>query len=747
MFNKPQFKPHFHVEVVEPSTVYLLSEKEHYALEGRLYTQLAPLLNGQHTVEDILDQVKEQASVLGVYLALTRLTSQDYLVEVNTTLSPEIAAFWSSQGVDSHLAAQKLQNTKVAIKAFGAVEAEPFASALKSLEIQVVDLDNDPVGAPIDLTVVLVDDYLQSGLEAFNQEALQRQTPWMIVKPIGTVIWMGPVFSPGETGCWQCLAQRLQGNREVETTVQRQKGMTAPVNTIRALLPTNIQTGINLAATEVAKWVVQGKHEQLDGKVITLDLACLSLQEHILTQRPQCLVCGDPTQHNKPSPIVLTSQKKQFTADGGHRGMSPDQTIQKYEHHISPITGIISALPKYESKSELIHVYGAVHQFGGRLDNLASLRRSLRHKSAGKGKTDLQSKASGLCEALERYSGVFTGDEARIKATYVQLAPNAIHPNACMQFSLTQYQHRQEWNPQHSRFAWVPDPFDQEQEVEWTAVWSLTEEKFKYLPTTFCYFNYPLREGHRFCVDDSNGNAAGNTLEEAILQGFMELVERDCVALWWYNRVQRPTVDLDSFDEPYLRDLQSAYQAQHRDYFVIDITSDLNIPSFAAIAWRTDQEQEQILLGFGTHFDPKIAMLRAVTEMNQTLWLNPETQLDDPDWKNWLESATRENQSYLMPDEHLPPKVCADYPQRWSDDLRQDVLTCVEITAQHGMEMLVLDQTRPDVGLSAVKVIIPGMRHFWARFAPGRLYDVPVRLGWLPAPLSEEQLNPIPMFF
>ena len=48
--------------------------------------------------------------------------------------------------------------------------------------------------------------------------------------------------------------------------------------------------------------------------------------------------------------------------------------------------------------------------------------------------------------------------------------------------------------------------------------------------------------------------------------------------------------------------------------------------------------------------------------------------------------------------------------------------------------------------MPVVKVIVPGMRHFWSRFAPGRLYDVPVKLGWLPAPLTEEQLNPIMIF-
>jgi oxazoline/thiazoline synthase len=62
-------------------------------------------------------------------------------------------------------------------------------------------------------------------------------------------------------------------------------------------------------------------------------------------------------------------------------------------------------------------------------------------------------------------------------------------------------------------------------------------------------------------------------------------------------------------------------------------------------------------------------------------------------------------------------------------------------------EILVLDQTRPDVKMPVVKVIAPGLRHFWARFAPGRLYDVPVQMGWQGRSLAEEELNPIPIFF
>jgi ribosomal protein S12 methylthiotransferase accessory factor len=289
--------------------------------------------------------------------------------------------------------------------------------------------------------------------------------------------------------------------------------------------------------------------------------------------------------------------------------------------------------------------------------------------------------------------------------------------------------------------------------VEWTPVWSLTRGEVRYLPTAFCYYGYPQEPCS--CFACSNGNAAGNTPEEAILQGFFELVERDAVALWWYNRVRRPAVDLDRIDEPYLRQL-TAYlrERQRRDLWVLDLTSDLQVPVFAALSRRTDCQPEGILTGFGAHFDARVALLRAATELNQMLsWVlvddagKPLAQdtLDDPETLQWLRTATLENQPYLVPADG-PRHLLADFPERPGDDLRDDVLACQALVERQGLEMLVLDQTRPDVGLPVVKVIVPGLRHFWARFAPGRLYDVPVKLGWLRQPLREEQLNPVPMF-
>src|ERR1700761_7400224 len=89
--------------------------------------------------------------------------------------------------------------------------------------------------------------------------------------------------------------------------------------------------------------------------------------------------------------------------------------------------------------------------------------------------------------------------------------------------------------------------------------------------------------GGGFYAADSNGCAAGNTVQEAIVQGFLELVERDAYAIWWYNRDQREELDLNQFDDSYVQDLRTQLGDRGRKLWGLDITSDLGIPTYVAI--------------------------------------------------------------------------------------------------------------------------------------------------------------------
>jgi oxazoline/thiazoline synthase len=324
-----------------------------------------------------------------------------------------------------------------------------------------------------------------------------------------------------------------------------------------------------------------------------------------------------------------------------------------------------------------------------------------------------------------------------------------------LQFSPAQYAGREAWNAGlHASYHHVPRPFDEGQRISWTPLWSLARKEFRYLPTTYCYYGSPDRNG--FCIPDSNGCAAGNTIEEAVLQGFLELVERDCVALWWYNRIRHPAVDVDSFGlGDYHRTLQAFYRSHGRSLWVLDLTADLGISTFAAISGRVDSPVEDIIVGYGAHLDPQIALLRALTELNQFLPMvihrSPDGStwypVDDQDTLAWFKTATMAANSYLVPDPSQPARTAADHPSRSTDDMRADVEVCVAAAAAVGLDTLVLDQTRPDIGLAVCRVVVPGLRHFWRRLGPGRLYDIPVQLGWLAAPTAEQDMNPVSMFF
>ncbi|GAK51465.1 YcaO-like family protein [Candidatus Moduliflexus flocculans] len=745
MLEKPKFKPHFHVEVApDEDVVYLLSEKRHYALRGLLYRAIAPFLDGTHAVNDIEEKLKAFVSEASIRYALERLETQGYLVDAADAPADATAAFWHLHGIDPNQANWQKTPARVALHTFGEVQAEPFAAQLSALGIQP-----DHAG---ELAVALVDDYLQDGLREFNQERLQAGSPWLLVKPVGAVLWIGPLFIPGETGCWYCLAHRLAEHRKVESSLQYQIERSAPFPVSRAMLPSTLQTGCALAATQVALCLADIAHSPLKGTIITLDAATLQTDKHILSKRPQCPICGMP-HDEEPRPLQLQSRKKFFTEDGGHRICSPTETFKRYGHLISPITGIVTELRQmFTDANGLITMYAGIHRLSLVNRNYAELQRALRNNSTGKGRSDLQSRASAFSEAVERYSAIYQGHEFRIRMPYSQADERFIPIERCMLFSEEQYRCREEWNRSHLSLEHVPIRLDPETPIDWTPVWSCTAQTVKYVPTAYCYLRYtdPADGGDLFYSVESNGFAAGNVLEEAILQAFFEVVERDSVSIWWYNRLQRPAVDLDSFHDSYFDALREYYAALSRELWVLDLTTDSTIPTYAAISRTVGREDEMLTFGYGTHFDVRIALSRALTEMNQSLYLMESGRMAERArsereqfMKDWNRTGRLEHLPYLAPDRSVPAKTRSSYSEWYREDILDDLERCFEITRNLGAEFLVNDVTRPDIGMSVVKVIVPGLRHIRARFAPGRLYDVPVKLGWIPKPISESEMNPI----
>ncbi|MEV8633954.1 TOMM precursor leader peptide-binding protein [Streptosporangium sp. NPDC051023] len=744
---RPGFRRHFRVETVEGEGVFLISERDLHLLTGRSIEAVAGLLDGKHTVQDILDAADPGIPPEHVYYVLHRLRERGLLVDVTEDVEPGAAAYWEMAGRLGETAVAQVRGGRVEVLAVGEVPQEELRRLLAA---EGVEVTGPGEGA---LTVVLTDDYLRGELAEINRRHLAQGRPWLLARPVGPVLWLGPLFQPGESGCWRCLSQRLEGHRQSLTYLENRLRSAQPLALPVADLPLTRAAGVRLVAAEVVKWLAGVRNEQ-QRDVITFDTQRLGTTRHELRRRPQCPECGDPglVAATAGLPVEPRSRPKTFTADGGHRSRHPEDTAERYGHLVSPVTGVVRELVRLETGTPFVKTYMAGHNFARQVRDLRSLRGGLRSQSSGKGTTDLQARVSAMCEAMERYSGVFQGDEARRTASFRELGADAVHPNACSLYSEAQYRARRE-KAATSSYAYVNDPLDEDAAIEWTPVWSLTERRHKYLPTGYLYYYYrdPRSEGPLYAWADSNGNAAGSSLEDAVVQGFMELVERDAVAVWWYNRVRRPAFDLGGFADPWMAEFQEVYAGLGRELHVLDLTTDLGVPVAAAISRRVKGPTEDILMAFGAHFDARIAVQRALAEMNQFIPAVIDTGEDgtryrfhEGDQLTWWKHARLEGHPHLVP--AGPPVPASAYGRPATTDLLDDVAAARALVEERGMEMLVLDQTRPDIGLPVVKVIVPGLRHFWRRLAPGRLYDVPVQLGWQAEPTPEEQMNPVTMF-
>jgi bacteriocin biosynthesis cyclodehydratase domain-containing protein len=736
-----QFKRHLVIEILPSEGVFILSEAGEYVFRGPAFVAVAQAIDGLRTDDQIVASLADSLPPAQLYYAIGTLRRDGFVGESSRPMLPEReAAFWDAVGAEPAASAFELIG-------IGDVELPTFAAKLRAFGHELIEPVSHASHASHGV-LVLTDDYLRPQLAEFANQARAAGRSWLLAKPLGLAAWIGPRFRSDRPGCWACLEHRLRGHRRVQQFLHDHTGRREPYATSLAALPATIDVVAGLLSTALHGWAARPHDHPLDDVVVSFDPRTLASTRHLLTARPQCPRCGDPglLARLQSRPITL-AQRPAEVRDGGRRSEDPHATYARLERHISPITGIVSRMVRSTpADSTVAHAYYTDHNFVHMTRNLEFLRISLRSFSGGKGRSDIQARTGALCESIERYSSVFQGDEAMRMASYAELrerGERVVHPNAMMQYSDAQLAERERWNATGELFSWVPERFDEHARIAWTPAWSLTDPEPRWIATALCFYNAdsPMMRA------DSNGAAAGNNLEEAILQGFMELVERDAVALWWYNRLSLPGVDLASFAEPYFERVVAEMAAQGRELWVLELTCDLHIPCYAAISRRVDHACEQIVFGLGAHLDATLALSRAITEHNQFLphvsaTSHPPTSVAG----RWYREARIERERYLAP-AAVAPRRRDDHPRYdAAHDLQAEILRCMQLVRAHGLELLVQDHTRPDTDLCVAKVTVPGLRHFWARLGPGRLYDVPVALGLREQPTPESELNPVPMF-
>jgi oxazoline/thiazoline synthase len=551
--------------------------------------------------------------------------------------------------------------------------------------------------------LVLADDCLSPDLERIDRAARRARCAWLLVVPASATPSVGPFFPPDEAcaaRAFDRLRARLRRNRVLDVHLRSRGAVpryARPLSSDNPILP-------RLLAR--AKRMLQSR-----GRTVVLEL----WDEQVARWR----------RHPVPDATAPRVQ----------------QPLLQRADLIDPVTGVILQLQRVAVPTlPPLKVWVASSGSGRPRAALEEVLRDLRQQPSGRGATIAGAQQGAMGEAIERYAGEWQGSELRRRGSLHSLGDRAMHPNDVAGFSATQLRRPSAQGVPSRR---VPRPLRGHEMLDWSPVQSLTHNEERWLPSSLLYYGHPESCQPGVCLADSNGCAAGPTFGAALSNALLELAERDAIAMWWYNRVRRPALDLAGVRDAWCRDLIAALRSADRDVWVLDVTNDLGIPTYAAVS-RSLTGRQEILLGFGAHLDPRQALRRALGEMGQmfaaTRSLKNDPDAVAPDVRAWLQRASVGRQTYLQP---LRGAAVALPTEGGEEPLHREIARRMHA---RGLEILVLDQTRAEVGIPVVRAIVPGLRHFWPRFAPGRLYGIPVQLGWIRRAQRENELNPIACF-
>ena len=377
---------------------------------------------------------------------------------------------------------------------------------------------------------------------------------------------------------------------------------------------------------------------------------------------------------------------------GTHRVIAPKKTIEINEDKLK-IAGITRIADITDLDRIGLPIYTAIRPTAE--DGAISIY-------GGKGITKDHAKASAMMEGFERYSAEKQDCDEVIVANINEISENGDYINPV---SLN-----------------LPKDFKKESleaiQLEWSLAKDIVSGEEFYIPTNAIYHPY-LHDNNvqSLFKSNTNGLASGNVLEEAILHGMLEVIERDAWSIFELTHKNYAQIDLDSIESETVNDIIEKFESEGIKIKLMDFTADVKIPTIAASADDTVTKDAGLLtLGMGTHLDPEVAILRALTEVAQSRATQINGAREDTVRADFAREAGYERMKrinkFYFKDEEEKIKL-SDIENKSTSSITKDIeIVKNELMANDIEKILYVDLTRPELDVSVVRVIIPEMELF-----------------------------------
>lgn len=603
----------------------------------------------------------------------------------------------------------------------------------------------------VDLVLVLQEEDNSSYYFEAEQMLRPRGIPWLCAYvSLGEGI-VGPLIVPGTTGCFQCAEARLSlagsNRKEVEDLFMKLVSDDYVSHYTAEISPAGASYMAHIISAETDK-VLRGDRANTKEHLYVVNLSNLSSTIHYVLPIGTCSVCGElPGDFAELAEISLQKCLKRSNSYRC-RSMSDLKKVLLRDYWDSR-TGIFN-----EKKWSLASAFAsaAINLPLGFYDEI----------TGGRSHSYVDSELAGMLEGLERYCGVTPrGKQTIVRGSYSHLKATALDPSTVGLHAEEQFE--------QPDFPFIP--YDPDSPMEWVWGYSFLEARPILVPKLLAY--YSLGDGGGFVYENSNGCAVGGSLEEAILYGIFEVVERDSFLLTWYARLQVPRLDYSSSgDSELILMIQRLRAVTGYEVSLYNTTMENGIPSIWALAKGRAEHNVNLICSAGAHLDPIRAAKSAVHELAGMIvtaerrWkerrLEAEAMLDDSFLVQHMEDHSllyslpqAEERLHFLLDERNPVRTFAEefHSLPWQEDLTEDLKQILQVFRNLQMDVIVVDQSSSETlrnGLRCVKVLIPGMlsmtfgHHLTRLIGLNRVLDVPMKLGYATHRLNPQELNPYP---
>ncbi len=384
------------------------------------------------------------------------------------------------------------------------------------------------------------------------------------------------------------------------------------------------------------------------------------------------------------SNIFLQDSFKSYSYDQD-KVRSPEETVRWVKERLSQLhLNILNNTMRIDTGRLDIPVYIS-------LCGEDALRRTGTKKQMGKGATSAQSEASAVMELVERFSFFWYINEHSFPfLSYGTLKESAISPEKLLQSV-------------HDTKTPLPkvQSFLRDFPMRWAPAHNLTRGVDQMIPVDWFYL-----------INEYNGPAAGNTLEEAILQSLCEVVERHVGSVISHDRAHTPVIDPVSLEDPAALELMRKFQASGIELYLRDFSLNTGIPTVGALAYdpTTFPERSEIVFTAGTTSNPEKSLCRALTEIAQLAGDFENCTSYRPTLPKY---GSLKEAAYLMDSRQAQVSI-KSLPNLEDDNLRVEIERSVAALEKIGLEVLVVNVTHPEVNIPSVYTIVPGA-HFLDR--------------------------------